>query len=235
MPKEIRERYEEAYAHRGEYGARDAMVEEAVMHRFAAGPEAWGPQGGVISRFMERIRNLLERVGNWLTGRGLQSAADVFDAMESGKISARDTMQPHAARRIGEIESRMKELEPTILDAYKQAKDTSHIDIPTIAEAQRNLWRRGFAHAIADNELTTLLEHVYGPKTSNPAKPLNPGELPPELQVQEQRLQTLFEEGYKPTPEEITTHTETQAALQEAMALEQGYQQAAECLIMSGL
>lgn len=235
MPKEIRERYEDAYASRGEAGARDAMVEEAIMHRFAAGPEAWGPQGGVVARLMERIRNLLERVGNWLTGRGFQSASDVLGAMDSGRISSRDTMQAHGARRVSEIEARMNELRPTILDAYKQAKEASHVDIPSIADAQRALWKRGFAHAATDNEVANMLERIYGPKTGAKAEPAKPGELPPELQVQEQRFQTMVEEGYRPTQEEAAEHAQTQAALQEAMALEQGYQQAAECLLMAGI
>jgi hypothetical protein len=144
-------------------------------------------------------------------------------------------MQPHAARRIGEIEARMNELRPTILDAYKQAKEAKPIDLPSMADAQRALWKRGFAHAATDNEVANMLEHIYGPKTDVKAGPTKPGELPLELQVQEQRLQTMVEEGYKPTPEEIAEHTQTQAALQEAMALEQAYQQAAECLITSGI
>lgn len=235
MPKEVQDRYREAYADRGEYGVRDAMVEEAIMKRFAAGPEAWGPQGGVVARLMERIRNLLERVGNWLTSRGFQSAKDVFDAMESGKISSRETLQGHAARRIPEIEARMEQLKPTVLDAYAQAKtQAGPPDLPKLADAQRALWRRGFARGISDNELSSLIEHIYGPKKETNAKPTKPGELPQELQVQEQRMQSMIEEGYKPTEEEIKEHQQTQAALQEAMALEQGYQQAAECLILAG-
>ena len=99
MPKAVQERYHEAYADRGPDGVRDAMVEEAIMHRFAKGPEAWGPQGGPISRFMHRIRELLERIGNMARGRGLQSANDVFRAMESGKTAARDTGEVHPERK----------------------------------------------------------------------------------------------------------------------------------------
>jgi hypothetical protein len=83
-------------------------------------------------------------------------------------------------------------------------------------------------------ELTKALEQIYGPKEERKLTPAKPGEIPAELQLDEQRLQAMMEEGYKPDPDEVSNHVETQRALQEALAMEQGYQQAAECLITAG-
>jgi hypothetical protein len=235
MPKAVQERYHEVYADRGPDGVRDAMVEEAVMQRFAKGEAAWGPRGGPVSRLMHRIRELLERIGNWMTSRGFQSANDVFRAMEEGKISARDTMQPHIARRADEIEARMNELKPTLEDAYKRAKDANPIDLPSVAQVQRTLWSIGFAPSMPTDELQAAVAQIYGPKEQAKTHPVKPGETPPELQIAEQRYQTMLEEGYVPTQEEIDEHKATMESLQQAMAHEQGYQQAAECLLAAGI
>jgi hypothetical protein len=45
----------------------------------------------------------------------------------------------------------------------------------------------------------------------------------------------MLEEGYMPTQEEIDEHKSSMDGLQQAMAHEQGYQQAAECLITAGI
>jgi hypothetical protein len=235
MPESVRERYYEAYADRSSDGIVDAMIEEAIMHRFAKGPEAWGPPEGVIARFMARIQDLLDRIRNWLQGRGFQNASDVFDAMESGKISSRETMPAHSSRRAGEIEARMNELKPQLLDAYKQAKEGHPIDLPSAAKSQQLLWARGFTPAIRSEELAEAIQQIYGPKEAVKFTPAKAGEYPIELQMQEQRYQNMMAEGYKPTEEEAHEHSMTSAALQEALLQEQGYQQAAECLIMAGL
>jgi hypothetical protein len=235
IPKDIRDKYAEDYALRGEKGAREAMIEEAIMHRFAKGPEAWGEPGGPVARLMARIRELLERVGNWMTSRGFKSANDVFRAMDEGKVASRDTMPAHAARRMDEIKARMEELEPSIKEAYQTAKNNSPYDIPSIANMQRTRARYGEAPAMPQGELTKALEQIYGPKGERKLTPAKPGEIPIELQLDEQRFQAMMAEGYKPDPDEVNNHLETQRALQEAMAMEQGYQQAAECLIMAGM
>jgi hypothetical protein len=235
MPKEVQDRYHEAYANRGPDGVRDAMVEEAVMQRFAKGPEAWGDTGGAVSRLMHRIKELLERVGNWMTSRGFQSANDIFNAMESGKISSRDTMAPHPARRMSEIEARMNELKPTLEGAYKRAKDANPIDLPSVAQVQRTMWSIGFAPSMPTDELQSAVAQIYGPKKQTAVTLVKPGEAPAELQIAEQRYQTMLEEGYKPTQEEIDEHKATLDNFQQAMAHEQGYQQAAECLLTAGI
>lgn len=235
MPKAVQERYREAYAGRGPDGVRDAMVEEAIMHRFAKGPEAWGEAGGPVARLMQRIKELLERIGNWLTSRGFQSANDVFRAMEEGKISGRDTMAPHAARRSGEIEARMKELEPHILNAYNEAKANYQPDIPSIAEAQRSLWREGFAPAMDRHALQQAIQQIYGPKEEVKFTPAKPGETPIELQVMEQQHQKMIAEGYRPLTDEIAELAETERGVQQALMTEQGYAQAGECLMMAAI
>jgi hypothetical protein len=234
IPKNIRAKYEEVYASRGADGVRDAMVEEAIMHRFADGPGAWGPQGGPVARLMHRIKELLERIGNWMTSRGFQSASDVLHAMDSGKVSSRETMAPHPARRMKEIEARMEELKPQLLEAYETARNNSPYDIPSLATIQKNRANYGEAPAIPQGELTKVLEQLYGPKEERKFTAAKFGEIPPELQLDEQRFQSMMEEGYKPDPDEVSNHLETQRALQEALSMEQGYQQAAECLITAG-
>jgi hypothetical protein len=235
MPKEVRDRYEEAYAGRGADGVRDAMVEEAIMHRFAKGPEAWGEPGGPVARLMARIQELLERVGNWMSQRGFRSANDVFRAMESGEIASRDTMQPHAARRMGEIDNRMKELEPQLYDAYDQAKTSYHLDIPTVAEAQRSLWRGGFAAAMDKNVLQQTLQHLYGPKEEVKFTPAKPGEVPVELQILEQQHQKMIAEGYRPLQDEVAELAQTDQAVRQSLMTEAGYAQAGECLMTAGI
>lgn len=235
LPEDVRDKYFEAYGHRGGEGIVDAMIEEAIMHRFAKGPEAWGPPDGVVARFMHRIRQLLDRVANWMKGMGFQTAEDVFNAMESGKISSRDTMAPHAARRAGEIEARMEELKPTVLDAYQRAREAAYADLPTVAQAQRTLWQQGFAPAMTKEDLAEAIQQIYGPREPIKFSPSKVGELPVELQLDEQRLQTMLAEGYKPLDDELKELNATKEALDEALRMEQGYLQAAECLIMAGV
>lgn len=232
MPKEVRDRYEQAYADRGPEVARDAMAEEAIMHRFAKGPDAWGEPGGPIARLMQRIRELLERIGNWMTSRGFQSVDDVFRAMEDGTISGRDTMAPHAARRAGEIEARMKELEPQIISAYNEAKANYQPDIPTIADAQKSLWLEGFAPAIERSVLQQALQQLYGPREEIKFTPAKPGEVPVELQLMEQQYQKMIAEGYRPLTDEIAEFANTERGIQQALMTEAGYAQAGECLSM---
>jgi hypothetical protein len=155
--------------------------------------------------------------------------------MESGKISSRDTMAPHVSRRANEIEARLNELKPSIEDAYKKAKDANPIDLPSVAQAQRTMWSIGFAPSMPANELQAAAAQIYGPKEPVKITPAKPGEAPVELQIAEQRYQAMLEEGYKPTQEEIEEHNVTMENFQQAMAHEQGYQQAAECLIMAGV
>jgi len=235
MPEAVRSRYEEAYAGRGADGVRDAMVEEAIMHRFAKGPEAWGEAGGPIARFMQRIQELLERVGNWMTSRGFQSANDVFRAMEEGKVSSRDTMQPHMARRAGEIDARMEELKPKLLEAYDQAKANYTPDIPTVAETQRSLWREGFAPAMDKHVLQQAIQQLYGPKEEVKFSPAKMGEVPVELQIMEQHHQKMLSEGYRLLTDEIKDLAETERGVQQALMTEAGYSQAGECLMMAGI
>ena len=235
LPKDVQDRYKEAYASRGEAGAREAMIEEAIMHRFAEGPEAWGPEGGVISRLFQRLQELLERIGNWMTDRGFRSADDVFRAMESGEISGRDTGAPHPEQRLAEIDRRMGELKPTLLDAYQKVKEANPPSPPEVAEAQKALLENGYAPGMPAKDLAEAMHEVYDPKERTSPQEIKFGELPLQLQLDEQRVAAMLNEGYKLTPEEVQDLEQSGAALQAALAGEQGYQQAAECLVMAGM
>lgn len=235
MPKAVQERYREAYADRGPEGVRDAMVEEAVMQRFAKGPEAWGPEGGPISRLMYRIQQLLERIGNWMTSRGFKSADDVFRAMDEGKISARDTMPAHANRRAAEIEARLNELKPQIVDAYSRVKQEDYTDLPSLAELQRTRAKYGEAQAFPEGQLIKALEQIYAPEAPKKISEAKFGDMPEELQLQEQRFKAMIDEGHVMSEDEAKEYMQTTAAVKEAMDLEQGYGQAVECLIAAGI
>ena len=95
----VKERYPE--------GDEALWIEEAIAEEFStwADGRRRNPAPETKTAF-ERIRGLLEALGNWLRGNGFQTVEDVFGKVEAGEVGARGAQPRDASGRFVERESR---------------------------------------------------------------------------------------------------------------------------------
>lgn len=86
------------------YGDKDleTQIEEAIAE--AGGTHYAGdkPFRGPVARVFDRIRNIIEAIGNWARGYGFKTSDDVFNAIYSGEIGRRPRgpiAEPHVAEQ----------------------------------------------------------------------------------------------------------------------------------------
>lgn len=82
--------------------SRAQQIEEAIAHAF---PDfvTQNREQSTFARIMQKVRDVMEAIGNALRGAGFQSANDVFAAVEGGEVGARsregDDATPMMSRR----------------------------------------------------------------------------------------------------------------------------------------
>lgn len=90
-----REFYEERYPN-DPARVRAALIEEAVAEMRAHG-QSGARFGGMIDAAFKRISEMLERIANFVRGRGLQSVDDIFRRIDTGEMGRRTSVLGRAA------------------------------------------------------------------------------------------------------------------------------------------